>query len=109
MDPTEFTRGKEVHCDSCNQITPSYDIVNYGSMEQGYRQLCSRCFNAEVAKLGGLEEFENLKFESRPPPIRKLHARTGRWVREAPRSTDRSLSPTMDALSPNWFPRVYRL
>lgn len=63
MDPTEFTRDLQVHCDSCNQITPSYDIVNYGSMERGYRQLCSQCFNAEVAKLGGLEDFENLKFE----------------------------------------------
>src|SRR5437867_811045 len=63
MDPTELTRGQEVHCDSCEQITPSYDIVNYGSIEQGYRQLCSLCFNAEVAKLGGLEKFESLKFE----------------------------------------------
>jgi hypothetical protein len=32
-------------------------------MEQGYRQLCSRCFNAEVEKPGGLKGFENLKLE----------------------------------------------
>ena len=63
MAPTEFTRHQQVHCDSCKQTTPGYDIVNYGSMEQGYRQLCTRCFNAEVAKLGGLEGFENLKLE----------------------------------------------
>ncbi len=60
---TEFTRSQEIRCDSCSQSTPGYDVVNYGSIERGYRQLCSRCFNAEVAKLAGLEKFENLKFE----------------------------------------------
>lgn len=54
---------EQIRCDSCGQITPSYDIVNYGSIEKGYRQLCSQCFNAEVAKLGGLEKFEDVKFE----------------------------------------------
>jgi len=32
-------------------------------MNRGYRQLCSRCFNAELAKLGGLNKFEHVQFE----------------------------------------------
>jgi hypothetical protein len=47
----------------CSQITPSYDIVNYGSMEHGYRRLCNQCFNTKVAKIDGLEGFEHVKFE----------------------------------------------
>jgi len=61
MDAVEPTR--EIRCDGCRQITPSYDIVHYGSIEQGYRQICSRCFNTEVAQLAGLEGFEHAKFE----------------------------------------------
>lgn len=53
----------QTHCDGCGQLTPSYDIVNYGSLERGYRQLCSQCFNAEVARRGGLKEFEHGRFE----------------------------------------------
>src|SRR5262249_13830576 len=60
MDTTEFKGTEKVRCDSCGLSTPSYDIVNSGSIEKGYRQLCGRCFNAEVAKWAGLERFENL-------------------------------------------------
>ncbi len=63
MDPAEFTRSKQIRCDGCSQITPSYDIVNYGSMEHGYRRLCSHCFITEGAKIDGLEGFEHAKFE----------------------------------------------
>ena len=64
MEPVESTRYRQIRCDGCSQITPSYDIVNYGSMEQGYRKLCSRCFNTEVAQLAGLQGFEDAKFEA---------------------------------------------
>ena len=50
-----------VCCDACGTAVPGYDIVNYGSLEQGYRELCSRCFNAEVASTLGLEGFENVR------------------------------------------------
>src|SRR5258708_9504624 len=63
MDPGEFTQCQPIRCDGCRQTTPGYDIVNYGSMERGYRPLCSQCFNAEVAKAAGLEGFEHAKFE----------------------------------------------
>jgi len=52
--------GSMVCCDACGRAVPGHDIVNYGSLEQGYRELCSRCFNAEVASTLGLEHFENV-------------------------------------------------
>lgn len=51
------------HCEGCGAVTPGYDTVNYGSMEKGYSLLCTRCFNAEVAKLHGLKDFENIRLE----------------------------------------------
>ena len=54
MDPVEAPPPHQIRCDGCSQTMPSYDIVHYGSMEQGFRQLCSRCFNTEVAHLAGL-------------------------------------------------------
>lgn len=54
---------QQIHCEGCDAITPSYDIIHYGSMDSGYRQICTRCFNAEVAKLSGLDEFENIRLE----------------------------------------------
>jgi hypothetical protein len=53
----------EVLCESCGLPAPPYDIVNYGSTEGGYRKLCGRCFNADVAKRAGVEGFEYLRFE----------------------------------------------
>jgi hypothetical protein len=50
-------------CEECGEITPGYDTVHYGSMDSGYRQLCTRCFNAEVAELHGLDDFENIRLE----------------------------------------------
>lgn len=43
--------------------TPGYDIVNLGSMEDGYKPLCTRCYNAEVAALLELDGFEDARFE----------------------------------------------
>lgn len=54
---------QQFHCETCGEIMPGHDTVSYGSMERGYQQLCSRCFNAEVAELSGLDHFENLRFE----------------------------------------------
>jgi len=41
---------------------PGYDVINYGSMDQGYKELCGRCFNSEVAKLNELHGFESPAF-----------------------------------------------
>ena len=53
-----------IQCEGCGSITPSHDITHYGSIDQGYRKLCSLCFNADVAERWGLEEFENIRLES---------------------------------------------
>jgi hypothetical protein len=50
-----------VFCEACGTAAPAYDVVNYGSIEQGYRQLCNQCFNAEVASALGLDHFENVR------------------------------------------------
>ena len=53
--------GGKVCCEVCGTAVPAYDVVNSGSIEQGYRKLCNRCFNAEVANALGLEGFENVR------------------------------------------------
>jgi hypothetical protein len=53
--------GSMVCCEACGTAVPAYDVVDYGSIEQGYRELCNRCFNAEVASALGLERFENVR------------------------------------------------
>src|SRR5436190_9640532 len=58
-----MTQTPPIYCDECGQAAPGYDIVNYGSIERGYRQLCSACFNTEVARLSGLRGFEHARFE----------------------------------------------
>jgi hypothetical protein len=52
-----------IRCEACGTATPAYDIVSCGSIEDGYRELCNRCFNAEAASLQGLEDFETPRFD----------------------------------------------
>ena len=63
MSDKEQQRGDMVCCEACGTAAPGYDVVHYGSMEQGYRDLCTRCFNAEVASALGLEGFENVRLQ----------------------------------------------
>lgn len=51
-------------CDECGSLTANHDITNYGSMEGGYRKLCSLCLNADMAERCGLDEFENIRLQS---------------------------------------------
>ena len=48
-------------CEACGTSVPSYDVVSYGSVELGYRELCTCCFNTEVASALGLERFEHVR------------------------------------------------
>jgi hypothetical protein len=61
MKDEDKQSGSIICCDACGTAVPAYDVVNYGSIEQGYRELCSRCFNTEVASALGLECFENVR------------------------------------------------
>ena len=49
-------------CDACGNCVPSLEMTHLGSQETGYRDLCSRCYNEEVARLGGLK-FDHVAFE----------------------------------------------
>jgi hypothetical protein len=60
-----------ITCEACRQPTPAHDVVNYGSMEGGYRQLCGRCFNEAAASRLGLQGFEHVVFE----PVRMVDGR----------------------------------
>lgn len=42
---------------------PDFDIVKYGSVDAGYRELCGKCFNTEVAASDGLAGFEHAAIE----------------------------------------------
>jgi hypothetical protein len=64
MDSVEVSPPHQTRCDGCSQLMPSYDIVHYGSIDQGYRQLCSGCFNTEAAQLAGLKDFAPTKFQA---------------------------------------------
>jgi hypothetical protein len=48
---------KQARCVACRESVPNFEIVSVGSIEKGYRELCSRCFNTEMAQLGGLAGF----------------------------------------------------
>jgi len=62
MSQVESGSANQARCTTCGQITPDYDIVNYGSIEDGYREICNQCLNAEVAKSDGLDKFEHVRF-----------------------------------------------
>lgn len=55
-------RNPPVICHTCREEIAVADGVRYGSMETGYRDLCSRCFNTEVACADGLK-FQHVQFE----------------------------------------------
>src|SRR5882724_513286 len=55
----KFRKSKQTHCKSCGRTVPDYDVINYGSVEAGSRQLCTKCFNTEGAESGGLDGFEH--------------------------------------------------
>lgn len=54
---------RKIKCEGCGHRTPSFEIVNYGSMDKGYKQLCTRCFNTEAATAAGLDDFEHVDLE----------------------------------------------
>jgi hypothetical protein len=55
--------GGMVCCEACGTAVPAHDVAHDGSIDQGYRELCSSCFNAEVASALGVERFENVRLQ----------------------------------------------
>lgn len=52
--------GETTPCDSCGEGTPHCDMVSYGGVDGGYRQLRSRFFNADIARLMWVGELRGL-------------------------------------------------
>ncbi len=53
---------RSMRCHTCARAIAGFESVHYGSIEGGYRDLCNRCFNEEVARTGGIE-FSHVQFE----------------------------------------------
>jgi hypothetical protein len=66
----------EVQCHACQARVASYDVIHFGSIEVGYRDLCSRCFNKEVA---GLDPFELEQVSFQPIDMSDAAGRTHRF------------------------------
>lgn len=49
-------------CHTCGRAIAGFESVHYGSIERGYRDLCNRCFNLEVAETGEIN-FSHVQFE----------------------------------------------
>ncbi|MGT2477340.1 DUF7713 domain-containing protein [Paraburkholderia terrae] len=49
-------------CVRCGAVTPPHDVVSVASPDGGFRLLCSRCFNTEMAHLANVGAFEHPEF-----------------------------------------------
>jgi hypothetical protein len=50
-------------CAACKATVPQYDTIHTGSDEHSDRLLCTACFNREMAKHAGIDNFDQTKFE----------------------------------------------
>ena len=60
MKRAEVQPIEKIRCVACHESVPIFEVVSVDSIEKGYRELCSRCFNTEMAQLNGLMGFEHL-------------------------------------------------
>lgn len=55
-DDRPFDQGDDpmtqFQCQTCHPRVAGCATIQFGSIEAGYRDLCSRCFNEEVARIG---------------------------------------------------------
>ena len=49
-------------CHTCGRAIAGFESVHYGSIDVGYRDLCNRCFNQEVAAAGEID-FSHVQFD----------------------------------------------
>jgi hypothetical protein len=52
---------EQVRCVGCGNVVASYDVIS--SLEGGYRQLCTKCFNGKFAQAQGLAAFAHVNLE----------------------------------------------
>ena len=60
--PSNIEPARPLRCHTCSRAIAGFESVHYGSMEGGYRDLCNRCFNVEVAAAGEID-FSHVQFE----------------------------------------------
>ena len=53
---TEFARN--LPCERCGTLVPRHDLTHF-TTESGSSELCTICFNADVAKRSGIDDFDN--------------------------------------------------
>ena len=53
---------RSMRCHTCGRAIAGFESVHYGSIDAGYRDLCNRCFNEEVASAGEID-FSHVQFE----------------------------------------------
>jgi hypothetical protein len=53
---------RSVRCHTCGRAVAGFESVHYGSIDRGYRDLCNRCFNEEVAETSEID-FSHVQFE----------------------------------------------
>jgi hypothetical protein len=68
---------RPLRCDTCGRAIAGFESVHYGSIEGGYRDLCNRCFNEEVAAAGEIEfshvQFEPIELADAPGTTHRFH------------------------------------
>ncbi|WIW90957.1 hypothetical protein K3M67_18095 (plasmid) [Sphingobium sp. V4] len=52
----------EVPCEQCRTAVPDFEMTYFGSNDIGYRNLCSRCCNEEIAREAG-SKFDHVAFQ----------------------------------------------
>ena len=53
---------RECQCQACHAWVPAWETVHVGTIEAGYRDMCSCCWNKEAAGARGLD-FQHVRFE----------------------------------------------
>jgi len=59
VDQLKVRPTQQSRCKTCGRAVPGYDVISFGSVEAGYRDLCTKCFNTEVAEIDGLDGFQH--------------------------------------------------
>jgi len=75
---TEFARN--LPCERCGTLVPRHDLTHF-TTETGASELCTLCFNADVAQRSGIDDFDNHPLDpvfitSADGVIHEFHLRT---------------------------------
>jgi len=53
---------KTIACDHCGALVPLHDLTHF-TTEAGASELCTLCFNADVAQRSGIDDFDNYSLD----------------------------------------------